>query len=460
MNQKRLTGQPSVMSDGGEPASTARTIRNDMRPMRATRAIGLTKLTASVLAGVTLCYGAACAAPPAEDDAATAPAASTAFDTTSSACTHVAAATAYPVAAKPEAPPPLKGRVTDATGVLGAACASELTARLADLESRLGVQMAILLVGSTGHSTIEQFATDVFDTWQLGRKKVDNGLLLVAALNDRTVRIEVGYGLEGAIPDIVAGRIIRERIVPAFRAQRIEAGVSDAVDALARELMPPQTAAADSTTPDALSRGRDDIAEQDTAQLVPQANVAPRRDNGLPERKSPDTGSVRFWFLLGLANVALGVVGAWRGLRRRMVLPAGYLVAAIVPGLMLPIGEIFNGNFEAILGAALFVPTAAGAATSLLGMELVRSARVRKYTAIVGGVLFMVIAIGRQMEYSIKEILSGIFSVLFVLAAIWAKLTGGGSSSSSSRSRSSSSSDSNFRGGGGSSGGGGASGRW
>ncbi|WP_230945569.1 TPM domain-containing protein [Burkholderia pseudomultivorans] len=460
MNQKQLTGQPRAMSDDGQPASTARTIRNDMRFIRATRATGLAKWIASVLAGVTLCYGAACAASPAEDSAATAPAASTAFTTTSSACTHVAGASAYPVAAKPEAPPPLKGRVTDTTGVLGAACASELTARLADLESRLGVQMAILLVGSTGHSTIEQFATDVFDAWQLGRKKVDNGLLLVAALNDRSVRIEVGYGLEGAIPDIVAGRIIRERIVPAFRAQRIEAGVSDAVDALARELTPPQTAAADSTMPEAQPRGRDDIAEQETAQSAPQAVDALRRDNGLPERKSPDTGSVRFWFLLGLANVALGVVGAWRGLRRRMVLPAGYLVAVIVPGVMLPIGEIFNGNLEAILGAALFVPTAAGAATSLLGMELVRSARVRKCTAIVVGVLFMVIAIGRQMDYSIKEILSGIFSVLFVFAAIWAKLTGGGSSSSSSRSRSSSSSDSNFRGGGGSSGGGGASGRW
>ncbi|EGD01712.1 hypothetical protein B1M_25202, partial [Burkholderia sp. TJI49] len=105
MNQKQLTGQPRAMSDDGQPASTARTIRNDMRFIRATRATGLAKWIASVLAGVTLCYGAACAASPAEDSAATAPAASTAFTTTSSACTHVAAASAYPVAAKPEAPP-------------------------------------------------------------------------------------------------------------------------------------------------------------------------------------------------------------------------------------------------------------------------------------------------------------------------------------------------------------------
>ncbi|HDR9771772.1 TPA: TPM domain-containing protein [Burkholderia cepacia ATCC 25416] len=390
-----------------------------------------------------------------------------------SACTHVAAAAAYPVAPKPEAAPPLQGRVTDTTGVLSAACASELSDRLAALEQRLGVQVAILLVGSTGQSTIEQFATTVFDQWKLGKAEVNNGLLLVAALNDHTVRIEVGYGLEGTIPDIVAGRIIRERIVPAFRENRIEAGISDALDALTHEMMPADVAAPEQPAPATALDGRDEAYETAAATAASATNSAnpPPRDaraggekyqsNGLPERKRPNTGGVRFWFLLGVANVVLGVVAQWRKLRRRVALLVAWLVAAVVPVVMLPVGAIFNGNLEAMLGAAAFIPTAAGVGPCLLGINLFLSARVRKITAIVGGTLFMIVAIGREMDYSVGEVLSGIFGVLCVLAVIWAKLTGGGSSSSSSSSgsRSPSSSDS-FRGGGGSSGGGGASGRW
>ncbi|WP_233343950.1 YgcG family protein [Burkholderia cepacia] len=389
---------------------------------------------------------------------------------TRSACTHVAAAAAYPVAPKPEAAPSLKGRVTDTTGVLSAACASELTDRLAALEQRLGVQVAILLVGSTGQSTIEQFATSVFDQWKLGKAEVNNGLLLVAALNDHTVRIEVGYGLEGTIPDIVAGRIIRERIVPAFRENRIEAGISDALDALTHEMMPADVAAPEPPAPATALDGRDEAYGTAAATATDAANPPPRdaraggekyQSNGLPERKRPNTGGVRFWFLLGVANVVLGVAAQWRKLRRRVALLAAWLVAAVVPVVMLPVGAIFNGNLEAMLGAAAFVPAAAGVGPCLLGINLFRSARVRKITAIVGGTLFMIVAIGREMDYSVGEVLSGIFGVLCVLAVIWAKLTGSGSSSSSSSSgsRSQSGSDS-FRGGGGSSGGGGASGRW
>ncbi|MCA8061481.1 TPM domain-containing protein [Burkholderia sp. AU38729] len=359
--------------------------------------------------------------------------------------------------------------MTDTTGVLGAACASELTDRLAALEQQLGVQIAILLVGSTGQSTIEQFATTVFDQWKLGKAEVNNGLLLVAALNDRTVRIEVGYGLEGTIPDIVAGRIIRERIVPAFRENRIEAGISDAVDALIRNMLPTDVVTPDQAAPAATPGGRDDAYETAAATTTDAATEPTRaaraggeqyQSNGLPVRKRANAGGVRFWFLLGVANVVLGVIAQWRQLRRRVALLAAWLVAAVVPIVMLPVGAIFDGNFEAMLGAAAFVPAAAGVAPCLLGIHLFLSARVRKTTAIVGGTLFMIIAIGREMDYSVGEVLSGIFGVLCVLAAIWAKLMGiGSSSSSSSGSRSGSSSDS-FRGGGGSSGGGGASGRW
>lgn len=476
MNLKRQTGRPCPPGGEGDRASSAGTTRGGIRHARSTKDAtcwrGIWKATTALLASAIVLSGNAATAAPAEDGSTTVAvsSAATLFIPAQSACTHVAAAATYPVVAKPETAPPLKGRVTDTTGVLGAACAAELTDRLAALEQQLGVQIAILLVGSTGQSTIEQFATTVFDQWKLGKAEVNNGLLLVAALNDHTVRIEVGYGLEGTIPDIVAGRIIRERIVPAFRENRIEAGISDAVDALTRNMLPADVATPDQAAPAAAPGGRDDAYET-AAATTTDATTEPTRNartggeryqsNGLPVRKHTNTGGVRFWFLLGVANVVLGIVAQWRQLRRRVALLAAWLVAAVVPIAMLPVGAIFNGNLEAMLGAAAFVPAAAGVAPCLLGINLFLSARVRKYTAIVGGTLFMIIAIGREMDYSIEEVLSGIFGVLCVLAAIWAKLMGIGSSSSSSSSgsRSRSNSDS-FRGGGGSSGGGGASGRW
>ncbi|WP_431291095.1 TPM domain-containing protein [Burkholderia cepacia] len=314
---------------------------------------GFRKATALLAGAILLFGGTAIAAPAEEGGVAVAASMATTFSTPArSACTHVAAAAAYPVAPKPEAAPPLKGRVTDTTGVLSAACASELTDRLAALEQRLGVQVAILLVGSTGQSTIEQFATTVFDQWKLGKAQVNNGLLLVAALNDHTVRIEVGYGLEGTIPDIVAGRIIRERIVPAFRENRIEAGISDALDALTHEMMPADVAAPEQPAPATAFDGRDEAYETaaaTAASATNSANPPPRgaraggekyQSNGLPERKRPNAGGVRFWFLLGVANVVLGVVAQWRKLRRRVALLAAWLVAAVVPVVVLPVGAI------------------------------------------------------------------------------------------------------------------------
>ncbi|MBK1819062.1 TPM domain-containing protein [Burkholderia orbicola] len=415
-------------------------------------------LAAATLAGAALLFGGAALAAPADADSI-AIAASSADEPSiarPSACTHVAAAAAYPVASHPEAAPTLKGRVTDLTGALSAACAAELTNRLAALEQRLGVQLAVLLVGSTGQSTIEQFATNVFEHWRLGQSQIDNGLLLVAALNDRTVRIEVGYGLEGAIPDIVAGRIIREQIVPAFRENRIETGVSDAVAALAREMTPPEMAASTDARPG-----------DEAADVAPRAER--RLSNGLLDKPPVDYGSFTFWLLLGLANVALGVLTEKRKLRWQIMLPASYLVATIAPIVMLPVGAIFDGKLDAILAALAFVPTGIGVAAWLLGIGLVRSASIRKYTAIIGGTLLALIGIGHLMGYSPGEVLVAVFFVLVAILWIVDKLTGGSSSSStssgfrwpssSSRSSSSDSSDS-FRGGGGSSGGGGASGRW
>ncbi len=130
--------------------------------------------------------------------------------------------------------PALKSRVTDLTGTLDAASRQSLEARLAQLEQAKGAQLAVLLVPTTQPETIEQFSLRVAETWKLGRKGADDGVLLLVAKNDRTLRIEVGYGLEGAIPDAVAKRVIAETITPRFKQGDFPGGIQAGVDALSR----------------------------------------------------------------------------------------------------------------------------------------------------------------------------------------------------------------------------------
>lgn len=113
--------------------------------------------------------------------------------------------------------PELKARVTDLAGTLTTGDSRMLTDRLARIEQDKGAQIAILIVPTTGAEAIEQFATRVFDRWRLGRKGIDDGILILLATDDRAMRIEVGRGLEGLIPDVVAGRLIREQATPAFQ---------------------------------------------------------------------------------------------------------------------------------------------------------------------------------------------------------------------------------------------------
>src|SRR5690606_28067760 len=100
--------------------------------------------------------------------------------------------------------PELTARVTDLTGTLTAGQQAELEQRLAAFEQRKGAQVAVLIVATTRPETIEQYSIRVVDAWRLGRESVDDGVLLLVALEDRTLRIEVGYGLEGVLPDAVA----------------------------------------------------------------------------------------------------------------------------------------------------------------------------------------------------------------------------------------------------------------
>lgn len=132
--------------------------------------------------------------------------------------------------AQPIAIPALQTRVMDLTQTLGPAQRSELESKLIALEQAKGSQLAVLIVPTTGAETIEQYSIRVVDVWQLGRKGVDDGVLLLIAKDDRTVRIEVGRGLEGALPDVIASRIIRDTIVPAFKAGDFVGGVNAGVD--------------------------------------------------------------------------------------------------------------------------------------------------------------------------------------------------------------------------------------
>ena len=133
-------------------------------------------------------------------------------------------------AAADVAVPPLSGRVVDQTGTLSAGDISALTQTLKNLETRKGSQVAVLIVPTTAPETIEQYSIRVAEAWKIGRKKIDDGALLVVAKNDRKLRIEVGYGLEGALTDVTSKRIIDEIIVPKFRNGDFAGGISAGVD--------------------------------------------------------------------------------------------------------------------------------------------------------------------------------------------------------------------------------------
>src|SRR5437667_7773453 len=126
--------------------------------------------------------------------------------------------------------PPLSGRVVDQTGTLGSNDIASLTETLKNLETRKGSQIAVLIVPTTDGEAIEQFSLRVAEAWKIGRKKVDDGALLVIAKNDRHLRIEVGYGLEGALTDVTTKRIIDEVITPKFKSGDFAGGIAAGVD--------------------------------------------------------------------------------------------------------------------------------------------------------------------------------------------------------------------------------------
>lgn len=147
--------------------------------------------------------------------------------------------------------PPV-ARVTDLTGTLSAVQQQMLSTRLADFEREQGSQLAVLVLSTTKPETIEQYGIRVGEAWKLGRKGVDDGVILIVAKDDHRLRIEVGYGLEGEIPDVIAKRIIDDAIAPAFKTgdyyAGIDAGVDQIISAVRHESSPRDATEAQATS--------------------------------------------------------------------------------------------------------------------------------------------------------------------------------------------------------------------
>lgn len=139
--------------------------------------------------------------------------------------------------------PALQARVIDLTGTLTPPQTQQLESQLAALEQRKGAQVVVLMLPTTQPDEIADYATRVFDRWKIGRKGVDDGVLVLVAKDDHRAMIETGYGLEGAIPDAAASRIIREYMSPKFRTGDFFGGLSDSIGALTKlidgEPLPP-----------------------------------------------------------------------------------------------------------------------------------------------------------------------------------------------------------------------------
>lgn len=130
--------------------------------------------------------------------------------------------------------PPLASPITDLTGTLTPTQIASLDRSLRAFEERKGSQVAVLLVATVEPEAIEQFSIRVADQWKIGRKNVDDGVIFIIAKNDRNMRIEVGRGLEGALPDVIAKRIIRDEVTPHFRAGEYYLGIVAGTDRIMR----------------------------------------------------------------------------------------------------------------------------------------------------------------------------------------------------------------------------------
>ncbi|WP_040011979.1 TPM domain-containing protein [Desulfotignum phosphitoxidans] len=156
--------------------------------------------------------------------------------------------------------PKLKARVNDYANILSAATKNQLETVLSDLEQTDSTQIAVLTIPSLKGENIEEYAIQVAETWKIGQENLDNGAILIISKNDRKLRIEVGYGLEGTLTDLMAGRIIQNIIVPRFKTGNFDQGVMDGVQAMTQVVRGEFKAAENSRRPESGSaRGQSGI---------------------------------------------------------------------------------------------------------------------------------------------------------------------------------------------------------
>lgn len=189
--------------------------------------------------------------------------------------------------------PSLSARVTDQTGTLTAEQVATLEAATAAIETEKGAQVAILLLPTTQPETIEEFGIRLAEAWRIGRKGVNDGVIVIVAKGDRKMRIEVAYGLEGAIPDALAKRIIDETMAPRFKQGDFAGGLGAAVEALGGLIRGEALPAPAATT----------------ANSVSTADSA----SGVPGGQAADSAVLLLFLTVALSAVAremLGLVGA------------------------------------------------------------------------------------------------------------------------------------------------------
>lgn len=367
----------------------------------------------------------------------------------------------------------LNQRVIDLTHTLDTATQQRLTAQLADLEQRKGAQIAVMLLPSTGDVDIQTFSTQLLRAWKLGRKGIDDGILLLVAKDDRKARIEVGYGLEGLVTDLLSHRIIEEQLTPAFRQGDYAGGVQRAVDALS-----------------VLVEGGDLPAVDQTLETVDETAVLLALILGAIGGVLLASGKLhwRRGLIAGLVlTVLLTALAAINGKAWPiyvLALPFCMSISAAIFGALWQAKAVFYcvlalmaysvglGLVDHYLTEVSFMNWLAWplAALVVLGLYLVLLAVMRAawnhsrlgfcvQTLMVLGVYG---AAGYLLEMGLDGWLFALPISSFAALFIYGQGTGGSSSGSSDRSSSSSSSSSGggFSGGGGSSGGGGASGSW
>ena len=212
--------------------------------------------------------------------------------------------------------PPLTAHVTDLTGTLEPQQIQALEDELKALEQSKGSQVGVLMIATTGPEDIAAYGIRVAEAWKLGRRGTDDGVILIIAKDDHRVRIEVGRGLEGAIPDAAAARVIREYLAPRFRADDYYGGLHDATDALGKlirdePLPPPLTDEQD----DGVGRIMPSLAAAWFVALLLRGMLG--RMSSLPRAGIVGLGSgAAGWLVSGLLplGMGLGVLGMIFGL--------------------------------------------------------------------------------------------------------------------------------------------------